>query len=110
MSQSDYLNKKKNVIQVQNQNESSPVLDSSIYTKNKSYSISINITNSLITPSQLFQQTTLNTQCSKFITCTGTNNRPNRVINNSPLYSNVRKYVKQRKQVGCKNLICRDLT
>lgn len=108
MSQSDYLNKKKVVIQVQNQNESSPVLDSSIYTKNKSYSISINITNSLITPSQLFQQTNLNTQCSKFITCNDTNNRPNRVIQNLPLYSNVRKYVKNKKNVGCNNLICGD--
>jgi hypothetical protein len=109
MSQSDYLSRKKIIIQVQNQNESSPVLDSSIYTKNKSYSISINITNSLITPSQLFQQTTINTQCSKFITCSDTNNRPNRVINNSPLYSNVRKYVKHKKNVGCKDLFCGDL-
>ena len=106
MSQGDYLTKKKTIILVQNQNESPPVLDSSIYTKSKSHSISINITNSLITPRQLFQEPVLNTQCSEFLTCIGTNERPNRIPHILPLYSSVRSYVKNKKQVGCINSPC----
>lgn len=108
MSQSDYLSKKKVIIQIQNQKESPSILDSSLYTKNKSYSISMDISNSLITPSQLFQKSySDNANCVKFLTCYDTNNRPNRIIHNSQLYSNTKKYVKNKKTVvGCINPLC----
>ena len=108
MSQSDYISKKKVIIQIQNQKESPSILDSSLYTNNKSYAVSIDISNSLITPSQLFQKSYLdNANCVKFLTCFNTNNRPNRIIHNSQLYSNTKKYVKNKKTVvGCINPLC----
>lgn len=103
LSQSDYINRKRIVSQIQNQNEFPPVLDSSLYTVSKSNSISSSITNSLITPSQLFQNLELNLSddCGKFIVCMDTNNRPNRVIHSS-LCSAIKKYEKQKKTVNCK--------
>ena len=53
MSQSDYLSKKKIVLQLQKQTEFSPILNSSIYTLSKAHSVSSDISNSLITYSEL---------------------------------------------------------
>jgi hypothetical protein len=105
MSQSDYINKKKITLQLQKQTELSPILDSSFYTISKGHSISKDVSNSLITPSQLSKPQNTN-NCAKFVVCSNTNNRPNRVIHDLPLYSCVKKYVKHKKNVGCDKVLC----
>ncbi len=101
MSQSDYINKKKIVLQLQNQNEFPPILSSSLYTLSKSHSISIDISNTLITRNQLTIQTDISNNCSKFTVCSSTNTRPNRVLRNSAMSNIVRQYVKHKKINGC---------
>ena len=100
MSQSDYLSKKKIILQLQKQNEFPPILSSSLYTLSKTHSISIDISNTLITRNQLTIQTDIS-NCSKFIVCSSTNTRPNRVLRNSAMSTIVRQYVKNKKIGGC---------
>lgn len=100
MSQSDYLSKKKIVLQLQNQNEFPPILSSSLYTLSKSHSISIDISNTLITRNQLTIQPDIS-NCSKFIVCSSTNTRPNRVLRNSAMSNIVKQFVKHKKMSGC---------
>ena len=100
MSQSDYLNKKKITLQLQKQNEFTPVLNSSLYTLCKAHSISRDISNTLITQNQLSAQPDIS-NCSKFIVCSYTNTRPNRVLRNSAMSNVVRQYVKHKKVIAC---------
>ena len=101
MSQSDYLSKKKIVLQLQKQNEFTPIMSSSMYTLSKSHSISDDINNTLITRNQLTIQPDISNNCSKFIVCSSTNMRPNRVLRNSAMSNVVRHYVKHKKITGC---------
>ena len=101
MSQSDYINKKRIVLQLQNQNEFPPILSSSLYTLSKSHSISIDISNTLITRNQLTIQPDISNNCSKFTVCSSTNTRPNRVLRNSAMSNVVRQYVKHKKINDC---------
>lgn len=101
MSQSDYLSNKKIVLQLQKQNEFPPILSSSLYTLSKSHSISIDISNTLITRNQLTIPPVISSNCSKFIVCSSTNTRPNRVLRNSAMSNIVRQYVKHKKIGGC---------
>ena len=100
MSQSDYLNKKKIILQLQKQDEFQPILSSSLYTLSKSHSVSNDISNTLITRNQLTIQPDVS-NCSKFIVCSSTNMRPNRVLRNSAMSNIVRQYVKHKKIAGC---------
>lgn len=101
MSQSDYINKKRIVLQLQNQNEFPPILSSSLYTLSKSHSISIDISNTLITRNQITIQPDISNNCSKFTVCSSTNTRPNRVLRNSAMSNVVRPYIKHKKVAGC---------
>ena len=103
MSQSDYLNKKKIILQLQKQHEFPPILTSSLYTLSKSHSISIDISNTLITRNQLTiqPQPDISNNCSKFIVCSSTNTRPNRVLRNTVMSNVVRPYIKHKKISGC---------
>lgn len=101
MSQSDYINKKRIVLQLQNQNEFPPILSSSLYTLSKSHSISIDISNTLITRNQITIQPDISNNCSKFTVCSSTNTRPNRVLRNSAMSNVVRQYVKHKKIKDC---------
>ena len=101
MSQGDYLNKKKIVLQLQKQNEFPPIISSSLYTLSKSHSISNDINNTLITRNQLTIQSDISNNCSKFIVCSSTNTRPNRVLRNSVMSNVVRPYIKHKKISGC---------
>ena len=77
MSQSDYLNNKKNAQILENQNHLEGVLNSQLLTNFKGYSISKQIDNN-----KIFDMELNNTNCSSFIFCTDTNTRPNRKLNN----------------------------
>ena len=79
MSQSDYIKNKKIVLQLQNQNEFKPVLDSSFYTLNRGHSIASDISNTVLNYSQLIPAK-VPSDCQKFITCSNTNSRPNRIM------------------------------
>jgi hypothetical protein len=105
MSQSDYLNKKKISLQLQKQNEFSPVLNSSLYTLSKAHSIASDISNSLITRNQL--TTYQSNKCTKFIICSSTNTRPNRIQSNKTMSNIVRPYIKHEKINGS-NKFCYD--
>ena len=48
MSQSDYMMKKKIMLQIQKQKELKPILDSSFYSLSKAYSIERDISNTII--------------------------------------------------------------
>lgn len=99
MSQSDYLNKKKITLQLQKQNEFSPVLNSSLYTLSKAHSIASDISNSLITRNQL--STYQSNNCYKFTVCSSTNTRPNRIQSDKVMSNVVRQYVKHKKINNC---------
>ena len=107
MSQSDYLSKKKIILQLQKQTELLPILNSSFYTLSKSHSIARDVSNSLITPNQLIIQPNVTNDCSNFLMCSSTNMRPNRVLNTTSTCSVVRHYVKNKKNHGC-NKFCYD--
>lgn len=100
MSQSDYLNKKKIILLLQKQDEFTPMLNSSLYTFSKAHSISSDISNTLTTRNQLMIQPDIS-NCNKFIECSSTNTRPNRVLRNSAMSNVVRQYVKHKKVNGC---------
>lgn len=100
MSQSDYLSKKKIVLQLQKQTEFPHVLNSSLYTLSRAHSISSNITNSLITRNQL-TTTDASNNCSNFLVCTNTNSRPNRILHEQTMYSDTRRFVKNQKNKKC---------
>ena len=89
MSQGDYISKKKIISQILKQSKLPPILESSLYTECVSYSQSHGLCSTTENP--------------LFITNVNTNTRPNRVenISPSPLYSNVKTYVKHKKEVGC---------
>jgi hypothetical protein len=108
MSQSDYLNKKKIMLQLRKQNEFPPILSSSLYTLSKSHSISNDTSNTLLTRNQITIQPDIS-NCSKFIVCSSTNTRPNRVLGNSSMSNVVRQYVKHKKINGC-DKFCYDST
>ena len=99
MSQSDYLNKKKITLQLQKQNEFSPVLNSSLYTLSKAHSIASDISNSLITRNQL--TTYQSNKCSKFIVCSSTNTRQNRIQSDKAMTNILRHYIKHKKINRC---------
>jgi hypothetical protein len=101
MSQSDYLNKKKIISLLEKQVEFPPIMSSSLYTLSKSHSVSNDISNTLITRNQLTIQPDISNNCSKFIVCSSTNMRPNRVLRNSAMSNVVRQYVKHKKNEGC---------
>lgn len=101
MSQSDYLSKKKIILQLQKQTELLPILNSSFYTLSKSHSIALDISNSLITRNQLTLQHNIVDNCSKFLVCSTTNMRPNRLLNTTSSCSIVRQYIKHKKILGC---------
>lgn len=101
MSQSDYLSKKKITLQLQKQTELLPILNSSFYTLSKSHSVAIDISNSLITRNQLTVQPNTRNECNKFLVCSSTNTRPNRLLNTISTCCIVRQYVKHKKVYGC---------
>ena len=96
MSQSDYIKRKKIVFELQRQKELKPILDSSFYTSSKAYSIERDISNTIITYSQLIPLKVEN-KCEKFITCSNTNLRPNRMTFERRMINDYRPFVKHQK-------------
>ena len=89
MSQSDYIKYKKTINELKTR-KLPAVLDSQDYTLFKTYSLETNIPNTKIESNQLvpagrqviFDMEMKTSTCPKFIMCTKTNTRPNRVLNN----------------------------
>ena len=106
MSQSDYIKRKKIVFELQRQKELKPILDSSFYTSSKAYSIERDISNTIITYSQLIPLK-LENKCAKFITCSNTNLRPNRMTFERRMINNYKPFVKHQK-LGIYNKFCYD--
>ena len=106
MSQGDYIQNKKIILQLQRQKEFKPFLDSSFYTLSKAHSIERDISNTIITFSQLIPPKIEN-KCEKFITCSNTNLRPNRVTSERRMVNDYKPFVKHRK-LGIYNKFCYD--
>ena len=106
MSQGDYINNKKIRFQLQKQNELKPILDSSFYTLSKAHSIERDISNTIMTYSQLTLPK-VETECDKFITCSNTNLRPNRMTFERRMVNDYKPFAKHRK-LGIYNKFCYD--
>jgi hypothetical protein len=106
MSQSDYIKNKKIVLQLQKQSEIKPILDSSFYTLSKAHSIELDISNTILTYSQL-TPAKAESKCEKFITCSNTNLRPNRMTFVRRMVNDYKPFVKQQK-LGIYNKYCYD--
>lgn len=107
MSQSDYIKNKKIIFQLQRQKELKPILDSSFYTLSKAHSIERDISNTIITYSQLALLPKVDTECDKFITCSNTNLRPNRMTFERRMVNDYKPFRKHRK-LGIYNKFCYD--
>lgn len=94
------------MLQLQKQKELRPILDSSFYTQSKAHSIEVDISNTIITYSQL-TPAKVASKCEKFITCFNTNLRPNRVTFERRMVNNYKPFVKNQK-LGIHNKYCYD--
>ena len=107
MSQGDYIQNKKIILQLQRQIELKPILDSSFYTLSKAHSIERDVSNTIVSHNQLTLLPKVETECDKFITCSNTNLRPNRMTFERRMVNDYRPFIKHRK-LGIYNKFCYD--
>ena len=89
MSQSDYIQNKKQTRILEKPKDLDSILSSHIYTHLKGYNITMNNSNTLITPNQLKLSSKQNVfgmpitpvTCTDYPFCTNTNERSNRILN-----------------------------
>ena len=97
MSQSDYILHKRLTVELKNQYELNPVLDSALYTLSKQYSVSNLIVNNNITYNQLASPILPNYIIDPtFIINKNTNNRPNRIQSINTMFNFQQTYIKQK--------------
>jgi len=121
MSQSDFIKYKKTLTTLKNQSENlSPILSQNDYDSFIQYSLENTIQTNKISFHQLLpqnKQLVFNMEktvssCPTFLTCSNTNQRPNRVLNNVsdiPYILNPGKFVKNPPVKKCecvKNKVC----
>jgi hypothetical protein len=93
MFQSDYISKKKILIELQEQSKLPPILTSQFYTNCVKYSI---VNENIYDNTKYdYQQTPIiNNTCPNFKICINTNLRPNRKMYFGKMFTNPRTYIK----------------